>query len=106
MIQQFHFWIFIWENENNNSRRYMYPHIHCSFVYNSQDTKATQVPINRWMDKEMQYTHTQTNKMEYYSAIKNEILPFMTAWMGLKGIKWNKRKINIILSRLYVESKK
>ena len=24
--------------------------------------------------------------MEYYLAIKNEILPFVTTWMGLKGI--------------------
>lgn len=23
--------------------------------------------------------------MEYYSTIKNEILPFITAWMDLKG---------------------
>ena len=30
------------------------------------------------------YIHT----MEYYSAIKkSEILPFMTAWMGLEGIQ-------------------
>ena len=28
------------------------------------------------------YTHT----MEYYLAIKKKILPFMTAWMDLKGI--------------------
>ena len=24
--------------------------------------------------------------MEYYSSIKNEILPFVTAWMDLEGI--------------------
>ena len=27
--------------------------------------------------------------MEYYSAIRNEILPFVTAWMDLEGILLN-----------------
>ena len=27
--------------------------------------------------------------MEYYSAIKNEMLPFMTSWMDIKGIMLN-----------------
>ena len=26
---------------NHNSKRYMYPSVHCSTVYNSQDTEAT-----------------------------------------------------------------
>ena len=35
--------------------------------------------------------HTPTPTMEYYSAIKkNEILPFETSWMDLKGIMLNK----------------
>lgn len=25
------------ENENNNSKKYMQPYVHCSTVYNSQD---------------------------------------------------------------------
>ena len=28
--------------------------------------------------------------MEYHSAIKKKILPFVTAWMDLEKIKWNK----------------
>ena len=28
--------------------------------------------------------------MEYYSATKNEILPFSTAWINLEGIMLNK----------------
>ena len=30
----------------------MYPNIHSSMIYNSQDMETTQVPINRWTDKE------------------------------------------------------
>ena len=32
------------------------------------------------------HTHTHTHTMEYYSAIKNEILPFSTMWMELEVI--------------------
>ena len=42
-----------WERwENHNSKRDMYHNVHCSTIYNSQDMEATQVSINRWMDKE------------------------------------------------------
>ena len=47
--------------------------------------------------------------MEFYSAIKkNEILPFLTAWVGLKDIMLLKyirqRKINILWFHLPMES--
>ena len=32
------------------------------------------------------HTHTHTHKVEYYSAIKNEILPFATTWIDLESI--------------------
>ena len=43
-----------WGNKNKNTtlKRYRHPIVHSSITYDSQDTKATQVPINRWMDKE------------------------------------------------------
>ena len=50
------------ENESINSRRYIYPHVHSSIIYNSQDMGATQVSVN---------TH-HTRTMEYYSAVKKE----------------------------------
>ena len=47
------------------------------------------------MDKENVYTHT----MEYYSATKNEIVPFATTWMNLEIFvlsEVRKRKTNTI----------
>ena len=45
---------------------YMYPYVHCTFVYNSQDIEATLVSIKEWIDKEnMVCIYT----MEIYSAI-------------------------------------
>ena len=29
------------ENENTNSKTYIYPYVHCSVIYNSQDIEAT-----------------------------------------------------------------
>ena len=52
----------------------MHPNVHSNTIYNSQDMEATQVSINRGMDKEGVVC---TYIMEYYSAItKNEIMPF------------------------------
>ena len=39
--------------QNHNSKRYMYPDVHCCTIYNSQDMEATEVPTDRWMDKEV-----------------------------------------------------
>ena len=33
-------------------KRHMHPNVHCSTIYNSQVMEATQMPIDRWMDKE------------------------------------------------------
>ena len=32
-------------------KRHVYPNVHCSTVYNSQDMEAAQMSISRWMDK-------------------------------------------------------
>ena len=45
--------------EDINLKRYMHRYVHTSTIYNGQGTKATQVTINRSVDKEDRYTHTQ-----------------------------------------------
>ena len=42
-------------NKNINLKIYLYPHVLCSIIYNSQVVEATSVPINGWMDKETEY---------------------------------------------------
>ena len=51
----------------------MNPSVHSNTIYNSQGMEATQMSINRQMNKDVVHIYT----LEYYSAInKNEILPF------------------------------
>ena len=48
----------------------MYPYVHGSIVYNSQEMEAIQMSINRWMDKEdVWYIYI----VECYSTIKRMI---------------------------------
>ena len=58
------------ENENTNLKRYTYPNVHNSIICICQDMEATYACVNRWVYKEVAYTHMHT-QMEYYSAIKN-----------------------------------
>ena len=75
--------IYLEQNKNMNSKRYMHPRVHCSTIYNSPDTEATQMSINRQTDKE--------NIIYMYNGIlishkKNEILPFEATWTDLENI--------------------
>ena len=81
MAHQFHCWCISREHKNTDLKRFMHPYIHCSIICNSQDMEATQMPINRWMVKDVIYTHTHTHTHTHkhtHSRIlvmeKNEIL--------------------------------
>ena len=69
--------------ENHNSKRYMYPNVHCSRIHNSQDRAQPKCPSTEEWIKKMWYIYA----MEYYSAVKkNEIMTFAAAWMDLESI--------------------
>ena len=84
------------KNKNTNLKRYIHPNVHSSTIYNSQDTEATQVCINRQMDKDVFYICT----MEHSSAIKkNEILPSAATWKDIENImlsEISQRKTNTV----------
>ena len=66
--------------KNTNLKRYMYPHVRCSTIYNSQGMETTIVSS---MDEQVQkmwciYT------LEYYPAIKKDFV--ICDNMGLEGI--------------------
>ena len=56
----------------------MHPNIHNSTIHNSQDVEL--YICIEWMDIRKTFT------MEYYSAIKNEIMLFAATQMGLEII--------------------
>ena len=61
----------------------MHPYVHCSVIYNSQDLKAAQVSISRWVGKKADIF------TQHFKAVKKEIPPFATAWMDLESIMVN-----------------
>ena len=63
MIPQSHFYEYRFENQN--WKRHMHPSGHYNTIYNSQDVEASNMSINRWMDKEVICVHR-----EYDSAMK------------------------------------
>ena len=77
MTQQFHFWE---ENETNNLKTYMYSNSYSQIIYNSQDMKKTLVSINGWIKQTLTFN---TYIMQYYSATREDILPFVKTWMVL-----------------------
>ena len=38
-------WVYIQINPKHSFKKYMYPYVHCSAIYNSQDLEAAQMPI-------------------------------------------------------------
>ena len=61
----------------------MYPHIVCNIIHSGQDVETPKCPLIEDWIKKMWYIYT----IEYYSAIrKDEILKFVTTWVGLENI--------------------
>ena len=79
----------------------MHPSAHCS-----QDTEATQMFVNRRMDKDVLcvcvcvYIYIYIYIYEYYSVIKrNEIVQFAETRLGLETVSKNKirkRNTNVV----------
>ena len=67
MTQQFHHRVHMTQQfhhryrEKHNSKRHMHPSVHCSTVYNNQDMEATQMSIDRGIDKKRCSTYIQWN---------------------------------------------
>ena len=85
----------------------MYPNVHSSTIYNSQDAEATQISINRWTDEEdVEHIH---NGILLSHKKGTTICHLQKAWMDLEGIMPSKIsliKTNIVWYHLHVESKK
>ena len=69
---------------NQNGKRHMYPNVHCSTVFNSQDTEATQMSISRRMDKEV-VIYTYSGILLSYKK-KNTFESVPMKWMKLEPI--------------------
>ena len=61
----------------------MHPNVHSSTIYNCQDMEVTQVPINRWTDKDMIYIYICH---EILLSHKKEMLPLAVSWMDVENI--------------------
>ena len=87
--------------ENHNLKRYMYPSVYCSPIYNNQQHRTQKKPkcppTEEWK-KKMWYIYI----MKYYSAIKkNKIMPFSATWMDLEIVilsEVRQRMTNIMTS--------
>ena len=67
------------KNKSTNLKRHIHLNVHISIIFNSQDMGATQMSINREMDKEdvvCIYKYIHTHNGISLSHEKNENLPF------------------------------
>ena len=66
-----------------NSKRHVYPSVHCSTFYNHQDMEAMYISISTWMDKEDAVIYT----IEYYLAMKkNGFVSVAVRWINLEPV--------------------
>ena len=72
--------------ENHASKRYMLSSVHNSTIYNSQDTEATQMSINRGMDKDVEHRH---NGLSLSHKKEKEIMPLAGTWVDPETVELN-----------------
>ena len=74
--------------QNTNSKEHKHTYVHCSVIYNHQDTEAAQVSISRWVDKTtMGHLHNGiliSHKKEKFTLCDSVDGP------GKNYAKWNK----------------
>ena len=69
-------------------KEHKHPYIHCSAIRNRQDLEAAQVPTSRRVDKKAVVC---LHNGILLGCKKEDILPFVTAWMDLEGITLSER---------------
>ena len=66
-------------NKNTILKRLLYPHVHCSIIYNSQGVESTN---HQWMIR----SRKRGIRTQCYSPSKEEIPPFAATWVEIEGI--------------------
>ena len=61
----------------------MHPNVHCGTIYNSQNMETTQMPNNRWMDKE-DVIHIYNGIL--FSHKRNKTESFVEMWLQLESV--------------------
>ena len=77
------------ETQNTDLKEYMYPYLHCSVIYNSQDLEAAQVSVSRWMDKKA-VVHLRNGILLGYKNVGNLTFCDSVNGPGEYYVKWNK----------------
>ena len=72
----------------------MYPYVHCSIIYNSQDVETTQLTFNEWLDKEE--THIYHGILLGHQ--RDEILPLATTQTDFESIMLSEKDKNCMIS--------
>ena len=85
MTQQPQFWVYIPRERKVTLKRLLHPHVHCSIIQNSQDTK-TEVSLDKWKDFLKCGIHTQWTIIQPLKR-RNSCLWQQHGWTF--RVKWN-----------------
>ena len=101
MIQQSHCWAYTLRKPKG--KRHVYPNVHRSTVYNSQDMEATQMPTDRWMDEE-DMVHIYNGTLLSYKKEHIWVNPNEVDESGAYYTEWSKseRQKQISYTNVYI----